>query len=88
MFGGYGFYLGDAFFGIIWKGRLFFKTDEETRDEYLALGAVPFDPPRPHRAKPIMTYYSVPEEILDHPERLRAWALRSAKVTNLTPRKP
>jgi hypothetical protein len=31
MFGGYGFYLGTDFFGILHDGRLYFKTDESTR---------------------------------------------------------
>lgn len=27
MFGGYGLYLGEDFFGIVYDGRLYFKTD-------------------------------------------------------------
>ena len=87
MFGGYGFYLGGAFFGIIWKGQLFFKTDDETRVEYLAEGSIPFDPPGPHRGKTSMTYYRVPESVFEHAEELQAWAKRSAQVANLTAKK-
>jgi len=29
MFGGYGLYQDDIFFGILYKGRLYFKTDEK-----------------------------------------------------------
>ena len=34
MFGGYGLYRGNVFFGIIFKGRLYFRTDAATRLDY------------------------------------------------------
>ena len=34
MFGGHGLYLGKSFFGIVYEGRLYFKTDEVSRIEY------------------------------------------------------
>src|SRR3989304_2400922 len=42
MFGGYGLYLGAGFFGIVYDGRLYFKTDATTRGEKRGRG-----PPRP-----------------------------------------
>src|SRR5512145_1834123 len=44
MFGGYGLYLGADFFGIIYEGRLYFKTDETTRESYRNYGMGPFAP--------------------------------------------
>ncbi|MGH7207065.1 MAG: TfoX/Sxy family protein, partial [Nitrospiraceae bacterium] len=44
MFGGYGLYQGESFFGIIHKGRLYFKTDDRTRPPYVAKGMKPFRP--------------------------------------------
>jgi len=44
MFGGYGIYQGRTFFGIIFKGRLFFKTADATRGRYAAGGLKPFRP--------------------------------------------
>lgn len=32
MFGGHGLYRGEIFFGILYKGRLYFKTDDVSRD--------------------------------------------------------
>ena len=47
MFGGYGLYQSDQFFGILIQGRLYFKTDEQTRRAYGAVrvrkGAAPRD---------------------------------------------
>ena len=44
MFGGFGLYAGDKFFGIIFQGRLFFKTSEATREVYRARGMNHFQP--------------------------------------------
>jgi DNA transformation protein len=44
MFGGYGLYQGQTFFGIIFKGRLYFRTDEQTRTAYVDRGMKPFRP--------------------------------------------
>ena len=44
MFGGYGLYREQAFFGIIHKGRLYFKTDPETQPQYRERGMKPFKP--------------------------------------------
>ena len=44
MFGGYGIYQGPVFFGIIYAGQLFFKTDVSTRGAYADRGMKPFQP--------------------------------------------
>jgi len=44
MFGGYGLYQRDTFFGIIHKGRLYFKTDSVTAARYRDRGMKPFTP--------------------------------------------
>jgi DNA transformation protein len=71
MFGGYGLYRGDAFFGIIDKGRLYFKTTPETLPNYLARGSGPF---KPSAKQTLKTYYEVPAEIIEDRQRLTEWA--------------
>jgi DNA transformation protein len=75
MFGGFGLYSGEGqkatFFGIIHRGRLYFKTDASQRQVYLERGMKPF---RPNRTQTIRTYYEVPTEILEDPEQLGSWA--------------
>jgi TfoX/Sxy family transcriptional regulator of competence genes len=44
MFGGFGLYQKDLFFGMIYKGRLYFKTDKSSRGAYLKRGMKPFRP--------------------------------------------
>ncbi len=71
MFGGYGLYHGETVFGIIHKGRLYFKTDEATRKNYAERAMKPF---RPNTKQTLKTYYEVPVEILEDQEALTAWA--------------
>jgi DNA transformation protein len=75
MFGGYGLYLGADFFGIVYDGRLYFKTDETTRMEYRDRGMGPFSPGGDQVLK---SYYEVPEEIVEDDEELASWAREAA----------
>jgi DNA transformation protein len=71
MFGGHGLYRGGMFFGIIHKGRLYFKTNDSTRSVYLECGMKAF---RPNPGQTLKNYLEVPADILEEPERLTAWA--------------
>lgn len=75
MFGGYGLYLGEAFFGILYDGRLYFKTDESTREEYRDRGMGPFAPGGDQVLK---SYYEVPEDVVEDDEELVTWAIEAA----------
>ncbi|MGE5664601.1 MAG: TfoX/Sxy family protein [Deltaproteobacteria bacterium] len=75
MFGGYGLYLGADFFGIIYDGRLYFKTDDVTREKYRRRGMRPF---APSAAQVLKSYREVPEEIVEDDERLADWAREAA----------
>ena len=71
MFGGYGLYHRMTFFGIIHKGRLYFKTNALTKPAYASRGMQPF---RPNAKQTLKQYYEVPVEILEVAEHLIAWA--------------
>lgn len=71
MFGGYGLYHGAVFFGIIFKGRLYFKTDPTTQLRYREMSMKPF---RPSAAQTLKTYYEVPADILEDSDQCLAWA--------------
>jgi DNA transformation protein len=75
MFGGYGLYLGADFFGILHDGRLYFKTDETTRENYRIYGMGPF---APGEKQVLKSYYEVPEEIVEDDEQLASWAREAA----------
>ena len=71
MFGGYGLRYRDTFFGIIHKGRLYFKVTPETVKSYRALGTKPF---RASKTVTLKTYYEVPADILEDAALLAEWA--------------
>ena len=74
MFGGYGLYQHTAFFGIIHKGRLYFKVTPTTVEQYKAHGMSPF---RPNPKQTLRSFYEVPIEIVEDAEQLTDWAAAS-----------
>ena len=77
MFGGTGLYIGEAFFGIVHKGSLYFRTDEASRPAYVKAGSRPFNP----KGKiELHRYYEVPSEVLEDAGELLVWAKRATKA--------
>ena len=76
MFGGYGLYQDETFFGIIHKGRLYFKIDASTIGEYRKRKMKPF---RPNGKKTLKSYYQVPVEIMEDANRLSEWAKKAVR---------
>lgn len=77
MFGGFGLYAGEKFFGIIFQGRLFFKTSEATREAYRARGMKHF---QPNAKQQLTSYYEVPADIIEDAAELIVWAREAVKV--------
>jgi DNA transformation protein len=71
MFGGYGLSCGKTFFGIVHKGRLYFKVTAATVIEYKKQGMKPF---RPNAKQTLTSFYEVPLDILEDAELLGQWA--------------
>lgn len=88
MFGGEGIYAGDQIIGLVVDERLYLKTTDSNRADYLAEGCKPFTF---RRGKKITatSYYAVPERLLDDPEEFAAWARKaeSAAVAAKAPHK-
>lgn len=78
MFGGHGIYLGKTFFGILFKGRLYFRTNEETQTEYERRGMKPFRP----NDRQTMKYHEVPADVVESREELAAWARKAVATAN------
>jgi DNA transformation protein len=76
MFGGHGLYCGEQFFGIVFDGRLYFKTHPETLPEYMEHHAAVFAPAEKQILK---NYREVPVDILEDSERLPLWARKAAQ---------
>ena len=71
MFGGYGLYCGKVFFGIVHKGRLYFKTNTTTEPRYREREMKPF---RPNAKQTLKAYYEVPVDVLEDAGELTIWA--------------
>jgi DNA transformation protein len=81
MFGGFGLYCGDAFFGMVYDGRVYFKTDAETAKEYARRGMQAF---HPNERQTLGNYYEVPADVLDDREQVTVWAGRAAGLRKET----
>jgi len=77
MFGGFGLYSGNAFFGIVYDERLYFKTDKQSAREYVARGMAPF---QPNARQTLHNYYEVPPEVVDDRDQLLVWAGEALKL--------
>ena len=77
MFGGYGLYLGDTFFAVVYDDRLFFKTSDVSRERYVGAGMGPF---QPNEKQTIKTYYEVPADVIEDTESLAEWAAEAVEV--------
>ncbi len=74
MFGGFGLYQDETFFGIIHRGHLYFKIDETTVVEYRNRKMKPF---RPSPKQTLKTYYQVPVDVIEDADQLVDWAKRA-----------
>lgn len=77
MFGGHGLYLDGEFFGMVFDGRVWFRTDERSRPKYRAMDAIPVPFGGPGEDK---CYWSVPEDVLEDATTLAAWAREAART--------
>ena len=75
MFGGHGFYSGGKFFGVIFDGRLYFRTDEHSQTAYVERGMPAYQPPgRPRGPRTVDRNFEVPADVLEDPTLLVEWA--------------
>ena len=76
MFGGAGLFMDGVMFGLLTRGDiLYFRTDDENREEYEAEGMPPFVSSRgDHIAMP---YHQIPDHLFDDGDDMCAWAKRA-----------
>ena len=81
MFGGFGLYSAEHFFGVVDDDVAYFKVDDENRGEYLKARMKPF---QPGTEKP-MQYYAVPVGVIEDADELCRWAHRAIAVAKRKP---
>ncbi|MCK4998144.1 MAG: TfoX/Sxy family protein [Anaerohalosphaera sp.] len=78
MFGGIGLYLLGKFFALIADDVLYFKVDDDNRNDYEQASMEPF---KPFPDKPqTMQYYEVPIDVLENRDNLKPWADKAYAV--------
>lgn len=82
MFGGYGLYAGENFFGLIHSGRVYFKTDAASREIYRGRGMKYF---QPNARQKLAAYYEVPADVIEQADELKNWAHTAIRVAQAAP---
>lgn len=85
MFGGVSLYQSGAVFALIDNDSLYFKVDEGNRSDYTVQGMTPFCPFG--QKGPTMSYYQVPDAVIENPNELAIWARKSVEVSLRAKRK-
>ena len=73
MFGGYGIYKNNTIIGLIIENELYFKTNKDTEKDYQEYNSEPFSYDKNGKTVK-MSYWKVPEEILENRQLLNEFA--------------
>jgi DNA transformation protein and related proteins len=79
MFGGVGVYAEGTMFALVAYGELYLKADEETIPAFRAAGVGPFVYEAKGR-RAVMSYWRLPDRLLDEPDELAEWARAALRV--------
>jgi DNA transformation protein len=81
MFGGVGLYADGFFFALI-EDTLYFKVDDSNRQDFEARGCKRFEfiMEKGGTRTVSMSYYQVPEEVIEDSDELRTWARKALAV--------
>ena len=74
MFGGHGIYVDGLFMALVIGNQLYLKTDDATRERFVAAGCQPFSSATKNGERQVMSYYQPPEEALESPPLMLPWA--------------
>jgi DNA transformation protein and related proteins len=78
FFGGHAFKLHGHQFAMVMGNTLYFRVSAATRDDYVSRGSPCFSYTTRKGRVQVRQYHAVPDEVLEDPELLRAWARKAA----------
>ena len=81
MFGGFGLYQHGVIFAIVPDERIFFKVDESNKADFVKFGMEPFTYPMKDGTSSTLSYWQLPDEILDDKFQLNIWVAKAVKVS-------
>jgi DNA transformation protein len=79
MFGGHGIMLDNVMFGLVWQGKLYFKTGEANCADYVKARAKPFAYMR-GTTRVETSHLEVPRKIQADPKLFAQWGERALAV--------
>ncbi|EIE00748.1 TfoX/Sxy family protein [Leptospira licerasiae] len=82
MFGGFGVYSGSQIFAMVIKDRLYFRVGQSNQAEYESAGMAPFTYAGKDGKLVRVSYWEVPEEILEDDQDLIFWFRKSLAEAN------
>ncbi|MBN9554477.1 MAG: TfoX/Sxy family protein [Alphaproteobacteria bacterium] len=85
MFGSEGLFRDGLMFGIVHEEKLYFKTSEESRRDFIAEGAGPLFYKFKTAEGILTSYYALPDRLYDDPEELAEWARTAFAVARQSP---
>jgi DNA transformation protein len=89
MFGGHGVYVDGTIVAIVVDDVLYFKTDDETRAQFVDLDLEPFRYATKDGAVHTTSYFRAPDEALESAPAMREWLRRAlAAALRNAARKP
>ena len=80
MFGGAGIFHGGQMFALIADEQLYFKVDASNRADYEAAGSGPFVYAAANGRQTVMSYWQVPDDVLEGADALLTWARKAIAV--------
>lgn len=80
MFWWQGIYKYWKIFAIYADDRIYFKVWENNRSDYESLGSTPFRYKKKEGEVGVMSYYEIPEEVLEDREKVVQWIDKSLQV--------
>ncbi len=80
MFGGLGAFSDGLMFAIIIADVIYLKSDAETRAAFEAEGCAPFVYPRKDGRAVSLSYWRMPERLIDEPDEFVVWSRQAMAV--------
>jgi DNA transformation protein len=77
-----GLYYQARMFGLIADDVAYLKVSDMNRDDFEKAGSKPFQP-YPHK-KTTMSYWEIPGEVLENPDKLARWAAKASAAAKGT----
>jgi DNA transformation protein len=85
MFGGEGLFRDGLMFAIVHEDRLYFKTNDESRQAFIAEGTGPLFYKFKNAEGVLTSYYQLPDRLYDDPDELAEWARAAFAVALQSP---